>query len=39
MLAHDLCHSQIEYLENVIDLDRKDKATRGASACAAGATT
>jgi hypothetical protein len=37
MIAHDLCHSQIEYFRNAIDLDRKDRATRGASACAARA--
>jgi hypothetical protein len=33
--TYDLCHSQIEYFRNAIDLDRKDRATRGASACAA----
>jgi hypothetical protein len=46
MFAHYLCHSQIEYLSNstrreplgrTIDLNRKDRATRGASACAARA--
>jgi hypothetical protein len=37
MFAHDLCHSQVEYLSNSIDFNRKDKATRGASACAARA--
>ena len=26
MFAHDLCHSQIEYLSNSIDLNRKDRA-------------
>ncbi len=35
MFAHDLCHSQIEYLRNSIDSNRKDRATRGA--CAARA--
>jgi len=24
MFAHDLCHSQIEYFRNAIDLNRKD---------------
>ena len=28
MFAHDLCHSQIEYLSNAIDLNRKDRAKR-----------
>jgi alkylhydroperoxidase/carboxymuconolactone decarboxylase family protein YurZ len=28
MFAKDLCHSQIEYFRNVIDLDRKDRAKR-----------
>jgi hypothetical protein len=28
MFAHDLCHSQIEYLRNSVDLDRKDRAKR-----------
>jgi hypothetical protein len=28
MFAHDLCHSQIEYFRNAIDLDRKDRAKR-----------
>ncbi len=37
IFAHDLWHSQIEYLSNSIDLNRKDRATRGASACAARA--
>ncbi len=37
MFAHDLCDSQIEYFRNAIDLDSKDRATRGASACAARA--
>ena len=27
MFAHDLCHSQIEYLSNSIDVNRKDRAT------------
>ncbi len=27
MFAHDLCHSQIVYLSNSIDLNRKDRAT------------
>jgi hypothetical protein len=27
MFAHDLCHSQVEYFRNAIDLDRKDRAT------------
>jgi hypothetical protein len=34
MFAHDLCHSWIEYFRKSIDLNRKDRATRGASACA-----
>jgi hypothetical protein len=37
MFAHDLCHNQIEYFRNAIDINRKDRATRGASACAARA--
>jgi hypothetical protein len=37
MFAHDLCHSHIEYFRNDIDFNRKDRATRGASACAARA--
>jgi hypothetical protein len=28
MFAHDLCHSQIEYLSNSIDFNRKDSAKR-----------
>ncbi len=28
MFAKDLCHSQIEYFRNAIDLDRKDRAKR-----------
>jgi hypothetical protein len=28
MFAHDLCHNQIEYFRNAIDLDRKDRAKR-----------
>jgi len=48
MFAHDLCHSQIESLRNstrrepqgrTIDFNRKDRATRGAGACAARATS
>mgnify|MGYP001827769240 CR=1 FL=1 len=35
--AHDLCHSQIKYFRNAINLNRKDRATRGAGACAARA--
>ncbi len=44
MFAHDLCDSQIEYFRNAtrreplgrtIDLDRKDRATRGAHAAQA----
>ena len=44
MFAHDLCHSQIEYLRNstrrepqgrTIDFNRKDRATRGALAAQA----
>ncbi len=27
MFAHDLCHSQIEYFSNSIDLNRKDRAS------------
>ncbi len=37
MFAHDLCHSRVEYFRNSIDFNRKDRATRGASACAARA--
>jgi hypothetical protein len=46
MFAHDLGHSQIEYLGNstrrepqgrTIDFNRKDRATRGASAYVAQA--
>jgi hypothetical protein len=32
MFAHDLCDSQIEFLGNSIDFNRKDRATRGALA-------
>jgi hypothetical protein len=28
MFAHDLCHSQIEYLSNSIDFNKKDRAKR-----------
>jgi len=28
MFAHDLCHSQIEYLRTAIDLNKKDRAKR-----------
>jgi len=28
MFAHDLCHSQIEYFRNAVDLNRKDRAKR-----------
>jgi len=28
MFAQDLCHSQIEYLFNSIDLNKKDRAKR-----------
>ena len=28
MFAHDLCQSQIEYVRNAIDLNRKDRAKR-----------
>jgi len=37
MFAHNLCHSRIEYLRDPFDFYRKDRATRGASACAARA--
>jgi hypothetical protein len=37
MFAHDLCHSQNEFLKNSIDFNSKDRATRGASVCAARA--
>ena len=37
MFAHDLCDSQIEYFRNAIDFNRKGRATRGASVCAARA--
>ena len=35
MFAHDLCHSQVEYLRSSIDFNRKDRATRGALAAQA----
>ncbi len=28
MFAQDLCHSQVEYLSNSIDFNRKDRAKR-----------
>jgi hypothetical protein len=37
MFAHDVCHMQVEYLSISIDFKGKDRATRGASACAARA--
>jgi hypothetical protein len=37
MFAHDLYHCQIEYLMNSIYFNRKDRATRGASAYVAQA--
>jgi len=43
MFAHDLCHSQIEYLSNAIDFNRKDRAKpparRGCSAYASESDT
>ena len=35
MIAHDLYNSRIEYVRDAIDLDRKDRVTSGATACAA----
>jgi len=43
MFAHDLWHSQIEYLSNSIDINRKDRAKpparRGCSAYASESDT
>jgi hypothetical protein len=43
MFAHDLCHSQIEYLSNAIDFNRKDRAKpparKGCSAYASESDT